>query len=126
MTTDTVLLIEDNDQNRYLITFLLQHHGFRVETASDGRSGLERARELIPGMILLDIQLPHMHGYDVAQALRADPSTAAIPIVAVTSHAMVGDRDRAIASGCDGYIEKPIDPETFVGQISAFLSRSTS
>lgn len=117
----TVLLIEDNEQNRYLATFLLEAAGFTVVSAVDGPQGIHLAASVVPGIILLDIQLPTMDGYAVARALRNDPSLAAVPIVAVTSYAMPGDRERSLAAGCDGYIEKPIDPETFVAQVTRYL-----
>jgi two-component system, cell cycle response regulator DivK len=116
----TVVLIEDNEQNRYLATFLLEKHGLRVVCASDGPSGIELARTLDPALILLDIQLPGMDGYAVARALRALPGRQQTPIVAVTSYAMVGDREKCLDAGCNGYIEKPINPDTFVAEISRF------
>lgn len=116
----TILLIEDNEQNRYLATFLLERHGYQVVPAADGPRGVELARELAPDLILLDIQLPSMDGYEVASALRQIPPLTDVPIIAVTSYAMVGDREKALAAGCTGYIEKPIDPETFVAQIQSF------
>jgi CheY-like chemotaxis protein len=117
----TILLIEDNEQNRYLATFLLERHGHRVVSAFDGPSGIELARSLAPDLSLLDIQLPGMDGYQVAGALRLIPALAATPVVAVTSYAMVGDRERALGAGCNGYIEKPINPDTFAGEIARFL-----
>jgi len=111
------LLIEDNEQNRYLLTFLLEKGGHSVVSAADGPAGLVMAREHRPDVVLLDIQLPTMHGYDVAEALRSMPELDATPIIAVTSHAMPGDREQALAAGCDGYIEKPIDPLTFVAEV---------
>ncbi len=119
--TRTILLIEDNEQNRYLATFLLEQHRHRVVSAADGPSGVEAARALEPDLILLDIQLPGMDGYAVARALREVDKLAATPIIAVTSYAMVGDREKALAAGCNGYIEKPINPDTFVAEISRFL-----
>lgn len=117
----TVLLIEDNEQNRYLATFLLERHGYVVVSAADGPTGIAMASSLLPDLILLDIQLPTMDGHAVARELRATPSLCHIPIVAVTSYAMSGDRERCIEAGCTGYIEKPINPDTFVGQISVYL-----
>ena len=117
-----VLLIEDNAQNRYLATFLLERQGYRVRSEADGARGIAAARAHPPALILLDIQLPTMDGYTVARALRADASLRDIPIVAVTSHAMQGDRERALAAGCTGYIEKPIDPETFVAEIELAIA----
>lgn len=116
-----VLLIEDNDNNRYLATFLLEAAGYRVVSAVDGREGFELAAQAQPALILLDIQLPEMDGYTVARRLKADPGVAAIPIIAVTSHAMTGDREAALAAGCSGYIEKPIDPDTFVATVRQFI-----
>jgi two-component system cell cycle response regulator DivK len=115
-----ILLIEDNEQNRYLTSFLLRSHGHEVHTATDGPSGIELARELKPDLILLDIQLPTMDGYEVAGRLRREDILAKTPVVAVTSHAMGGDREKALEAGCTGYIEKPIDPETFVRDIARF------
>jgi FOG: CheY-like receiver len=119
--TPTLLLIEDNEQNRYLATFLLEGRSYRVVSAADGPSGIALAQTLQPALILLDIQLPLMDGYAVAQALRQIEAVRQTPIVAVTSYAMVGDREKCLASGCNGYIEKPINPETFVAEIERFL-----
>jgi CheY-like chemotaxis protein len=116
-----VLLIEDNEQNRYLATFLLEKHGYAVESASDGPAGIELARTVKPALILLDIQLPVMDGYTVARELRKNPALRGIPIIAVTSFAMVGDREKSLAAGCNGYLEKPINPDTFVTEIERFL-----
>jgi len=119
-----ILLIEDNEQNRYLVTFLLQARGWEVAHAADGPAGLALAGEIAPALILLDIQLPGMDGYAVARALRANPKLAAIPVVAVTSYAMPGDRERCIEAGCTGYLEKPIDPQTFAAEVEAMLEAS--
>ena len=113
----SVLLIEDNPQNQYLATFLLESHGYLVAAASDGPRGVALARDGRPDIILLDIQLPEMDGYEVARALRTIDHLVRTPVIAVTSYAMVGDREKAFAAGCNGYIEKPIDPETFVADI---------
>lgn len=120
--SEAILLIEDNEQNRYLLTFLLEQHGYRVLAVSDGAQGLEVTRTFVPALILLDIQLPLMDGYAVARALRTNEALRRIPIVAVTSYAMPGDREKAIEAGCTGYIEKPIDPDTFVAQMELSLS----
>jgi two-component system cell cycle response regulator DivK len=116
-----ILLIEDNEQNRYLVAFLLEKHGHEVVMAPDGPAGIELASEERPALILLDIQLPGMDGYAVARALREVSSLANTPIVAVTSYAMLGDREKALAAGCDGYLEKPINPDTFVSQVEGYL-----
>lgn len=117
-----IVMIEDNEQNRYMAIFLLEKHGYEVLTAPDGPSGIALTTEARPDLILLDIQLPGMDGYAVARALRGDPSLAGVPIVAVTSYAMLGDREKALAAGCDGYLEKPIDPDRFASQIAGFLA----
>jgi CheY-like chemotaxis protein len=119
--TATILLIEDNEQNRYLTTFLLEARGHEVVHARLGRDGIELAKRHRPTLILLDIQLPEMDGYAVARALRATPGLAQVPIVAVTSYAMAGDREKALAAGCNGYLEKPIDPDTFGSVVEGFL-----
>ncbi len=119
-----ILLIEDNEQNRYLVTFLLEKHDYDVAVAADGPAGIALAAKLQPAVILLDIQLPGMDGYAVARALRENPSLASTPIVAVTSFAMLGDREKALAAGCDGYLEKPINPDTFVSQVESYLQPS--
>jgi len=119
----TILLIEDNEQNRYLATFLLEKHGYSVVPASDGFTGIELGLSFRPKAILLDIQLPKLDGYDVARALRRNALLDGVPIIAVTSYAMEGDREKAMAAGCDGYIEKPIDPETFVSQVEKLFLR---
>ncbi len=117
----TILLIEDNAQNRYLATFLLEKNGYRVVTADDGPQGIALAQTLAPALILLDIQLPGMDGHTVARTLRTLPGLRHIPIIAVTSYAMVGDREKCLAAGCNGYIEKPINPDTFVGEVARFV-----
>jgi two-component system cell cycle response regulator DivK len=117
----TILVIEDNEQNRYLLTFLLEQRGYEVVSAADGPSGLEIARTLVPALVLLDIQLPRMDGYAVARALRQNESLRQTPIIAVTSYAMPGDREKALAAGCTGYIEKPINPDTFVAEMERAL-----
>jgi two-component system cell cycle response regulator DivK len=118
----SVLLIEDNEQNRYLVTFLLEKSGYEVRVATDGPGGIEAARTFVPYLILLDIQLPRMDGYAVARALRQNETLKAVPIVAVTSYAMPGDREKALAAGCTGYIEKPINPDTFVAEMELALA----
>lgn len=116
-----ILYIEDNEQNLYLVTFILEKHGYEVCAARDGQEGIDSAARERPDLILLDIQLPRMDGYAVARQLRTNPDLAEIPIVAVTSYAMAGDREKALAAGCGGYIEKPINPDTFMQQVEQHL-----
>jgi len=122
----TVLVIEDNEQNLYLVTFMLEKSGYAVVQARDGQDGIVQAARVAPVLILLDIQLPGMNGYEVAQALRSNPALETVPIVAVTSYAMVGDRARALEAGCSGYIEKPINPETFLRDVEHYLVTRTT
>ncbi|HOC60805.1 MAG TPA: response regulator, partial [Smithellaceae bacterium] len=118
-----ILVIEDNEQNLYLVRFILEKNGYTVHAAMDGREGIDMAMRLKPDLILLDIQLPVMDGYTVAKHLRANSELSGMPIVAVTSHAMVGDRDKAIEVGCNGYIEKPINPDTFMAEVELHLKK---
>jgi two-component system cell cycle response regulator DivK len=117
-----ILIIEDNEQSLYLATFLLQRSGYEIIQARSGPEGITLAARTRPDVILLDIQLPGMDGYAVARALRQDPASKDVPIVAVTSHAMVGDRERTLEAGCNAYIEKPINPETFASEIEKSLT----
>lgn len=114
-----ILIIEDNPQNLYLHTYLLESRGHTIEAAPDGQTGIEMAIKGGYDMILLDIQLPDLEGTEVSRRLRAHKNWKPVPITAVTSFAMVGDRERALEAGCIGYIEKPIDPNSFVDQIEA-------
>ena len=116
-----ILIIEDNAQNLYLMRYLLEQNGFSVVAAQDGKRGIELACESPPLAILLDIQLPIMDGYTVARELRKHESLNGVPIIAVTSYAMVGDREKALQAGVTDYMEKPIDPDLFVDQIRRHL-----
>jgi two-component system, cell cycle response regulator DivK len=117
----TILIIEDNEQNLYLSTFLLEQGGFEVVAARSGPEGIALANRIQPDLILLDIQLPQMDGYTVARKLKQNPALKDVPVVAVTSYAMVGDRERTLQAGCSGYIEKPINPDTFKNEIDKYL-----
>ncbi len=116
-----ILLIEDNEKNAYLVTFILGKYGYEVIHARDGESGISLACQIKPDLILLDIQLPVMDGYAVARELTGKENLRGIPIVAVTSYAMSGDRERIMSTGCVGYIEKPINPTTFMAEIKNYL-----
>jgi two-component system, cell cycle response regulator DivK len=116
-----ILIIEDNEQSLYLATFLLERSGYEIVQARSGGEGIALGVRIRPDLILLDIQLPEMDGYAVARALRQDAALKDVPIVAVTSYAMVGDRERALEAGCNAYIEKPINPGTFASEIERRL-----
>jgi two-component system, cell cycle response regulator DivK len=117
-----ILVIEDNEQNMYLVTYILEIHGYQVIQARNGNDGVLLAQQHKPDLILLDIQLPVMDGYSVARELRKNPDLLKTAIVAVTSYAMPGDREHALEAGCTGYIEKPINPDTFIGEIKRYLA----
>jgi len=119
----TLLIIEDNEQNLYLMRYLLERSGFSVVSARDGRSGIDLAAEVKPDLVILDIQLPLMDGYAVASAIRKNPELAGTPILAVTSYAMQGDREKCLAAGATAYMEKPINPDTFVELVRSHLAR---
>jgi len=117
-----ILLAEDNATNRYLETFLLEQAGFTVVHALNGAEALRLALADRPDLVLMDLQMPEMDGYEAARRIHAEPQLAGTPIVAVTSFAMTRDREKALQLGFAGYIEKPIQPQTFVAEISQFLT----
>ena len=117
-----ILAVDDNDAGLLLVTSLLEIEGFRVDSAGSAEEVLERLNAQIPDLILMDVQLPGKDGLALTKELLADRATAHIPIVALTAHAMPGDRDLAFAAGCVGYISKPIDTRTFAGQVREFLA----
>jgi two-component system, cell cycle response regulator len=121
-----VLVIEDNRANLELMTYLLGAYKYETVSAEDGEAGLAVIRSAEPpDVVVCDIQLPRMDGYEIVRRAKADAATRSIPIIAVTAFAMVGDRDRALAAGFDGYIGKPIVPETFVSQVEQFVTRKS-
>jgi CheY-like chemotaxis protein len=119
---ELVLLVEDNEVNRYLARFLLEHGGFTVITANNGLEALEQARARKPDLILMDIQMPVMDGYEATRQLKADADLQSVPVVALTAYAMPHERERALAAGCIGQIEKPIDTRSFITQLRGFLA----
>ncbi len=118
-----ILYIEDNPDNRLLIRRVLQAEGYEVLEAVDGQAGMERAAEIRPDLILMDINLPEIDGYEVTARLKQLPGLSRIPIIAVTANVMKGDREKTLAAGCDGYIQKPIDIDLLPGQIERFLKK---
>jgi two-component system cell cycle response regulator DivK len=117
----TILLVEDNEANRDMLSRRLARRGFDVLIATDGAAGLVAAREARPDLILMDMSLPVMDGWDATRHLKRDPVTRSIPIVALTAHAMRGDREEALGAGCDDYDAKPVDFERLLAKIRALL-----
>ena len=125
MTARTILVVEDNDMNMQLVEFLLEEGGYDIVKATSGEEALSLTREgAAPDLILMDIHLPGMDGLSVVRAMKEDARTARIPILALTAHAMRGDRDRFLEAGCDGYISKPIDVKTFLTSIQQYFVAS--
>ena len=116
-----ILVVEDNEANQLLASSVLEREGYLVELAANAKEAVERLNTNQPDLILMDVQLPGEDGLGLARRLKADPMTAMIPIVALTAHAMVGDREEALAAGCAGYIAKPINTRTFGEQIRKYL-----
>lgn len=118
----SVLLVEDNEENREIYATILSHSGYEVIEAADGREGLRLARERSPGVILLDISIPHVDGWEVAERLKADPSTRDIIIVALTAHALPEDHERARRVGCEGHLTKPVRPRRVLEEVERLLA----
>jgi CheY-like chemotaxis protein len=116
-----VLLVEDNEANQLLARSVLEREGYRVEVAGAADEAMEKLVERLPNLILMDVQLPGRDGLSLTRELKADPTTKNIPVIALTAHAMTGDREQTIAAGCLGYIAKPIDTRTFGKQIREIL-----
>jgi two-component system cell cycle response regulator len=120
-----ILVIEDNTANLELMTYLLNAFGHITITARDGEAGLETAHRESLDLIICDIELPKLNGYEVARQLKKHPTLQDVPLVAVTAYAMVDDREKVLNAGFNGYISKPIEPELFVSQVEAFLNSDT-
>ncbi len=116
-----VLVVEDNETNLYLIKFILEKNGYEVSEAREGIVGVELAIKEKPDLILMDIQMPDIDGLEATKRIRASGADSKIPIIALTSFAMPGDKEKALASGCTAYIEKPINPDTFISEIQKYL-----
>jgi two-component system cell cycle response regulator len=117
-----IVIIEDTPANLELMSYLLEAFGHSVLTATDGDEGLELVRRTLPELIICDVHLPKVDGYEVAKTLKSDPKLAVIPLLAVTALAMVGDREKGMTAGFDGYLYKPIEPQTFVADVDRFLN----
>ena len=118
-----ILYVEDNDDNVYMLRRRLERHGFEVSVARDGAEGVEAARRERPDLVLMDLGLPVLDGWEAARRLKADPATRDIPIIALSAHAMAGDRDKALEAGCDDYDVKPVDWPRLSAKIAALLGR---
>jgi two-component system, cell cycle response regulator DivK len=124
--SDLILIVEDNDKNLKLVRDLLRHHGFETIEATNAEDGIALARARMPRLVLMDIQLPGMDGVAALRELRAHPQTAAVPVVAVTAFAMKDDRDRLLAAGFDGYLEKPVDVRALPSTVDSYLGARAS
>ena len=122
--TATILLVEDQEDNRTIYRAILEHAGFRVAEARDGEEAIRAAREELPALVLMDISIPKIDGWEATRILKAGPTTAHIPIVALTAHALDSDRARAVEAGCDGYLTKPIEPRAVLAEVRRFLARA--
>ncbi|GMV11014.1 MAG TPA: response regulator [Gemmatimonadaceae bacterium] len=118
-----VLIIEDNEDNRIVYSTILRHHGFRVSEALDGEEGIARARQELPDLILMDISIPLVDGWEATQRLKSESLTRHIPVIALTAHAMPGDRERALQAGCDGYLAKPCAPQAVLAEVNRLIDR---
>ena len=121
MGTPVILIIEDNRDNLDMVKFLVENAGYQVLEALNGRVGLEIARQSKPNLVLLDLSIPELDGWKLAEELKSHPETSSIRIIAMTGHTLPGDRQRAFDAGCDGYISKPLDVPHFIEQIEKFL-----
>ncbi len=118
-----ILLVEDNEMNRDMLSRRLTRNGFEVVIAVDGRKGVEMATSERPDLILMDMSLPVMDGWDATRHVKGDPTTKSIPVIALTAHAMAEDRDKAIAAGCDDFDTKPVELPRLLGKIEALLGK---
>ena len=116
-----ILIVEDNEMNRDMLSRRLERRGFAIVMAMDGQQGVEMTRSERPDLILMDMSLPVMDGWAATQAIKADPELSKIPVIALTAHAMAGDRDKAMAAGCDDYDTKPIELPRLLEKIGKFL-----
>jgi two-component system, cell cycle response regulator DivK len=121
----SILLVEDNEDNRIIYATALRYAGYEVFEAITGTEGVQQTREQRPDLVLMDISVPELDGWEATAILKADPSTKHIPIIAVTAHALPGDEERSMEAGCDGYLAKPIPPAALLAEIDRRFGRST-
>jgi CheY-like chemotaxis protein len=119
-----ILLVEDNEMNRDMLSRRLERKGYEVELAVDGRQGVDKAKTLAYDLVLMDMSLPEIDGWEATRELRSDPATKSLPIIALTAHAMSGDREKALEAGCDDYDTKPIELSRLLGKMEALLGRA--
>mgnify|MGYP001553825996 CR=1 FL=1 len=119
----SILIVEDNEMNRDMLSRRLKRKGFEIEVALDGQQGVEMARDLMPDIVLMDMSLPIKDGWTATSELKADSATAALKVIALTAHAMDGDRQKAMDAGCDDYDTKPIDLKRLLGKIQSLLDQ---
>ncbi len=124
MSGERILVVDDNEANLRLVTYLLSARGYDVRPATDAAEALQMVGAFRPRMILMDLQLPRMDGYELTRRLKADPATRDIVIIALTAFAMTGDREKALKAGCDGYFAKPIDRHALVAGIAEHFART--
>lgn len=121
----TILLVEDNELNRDMLSRRLARKGYEVLTAVDGREGVEMAHSTAPNLILMDMRLPEIDGWEATRQIKTSPTTSTIPIIGLSAHAMVGDKEKAIEAGCDDYDVKPVDFKRLLSKIQAVLEPAT-
>lgn len=118
-----ILLVEDNDMNRDMLTRRMRRRGYEMITASDGAQAIEMAKNDMPDLILMDMSLPVINGWEATRQIKAEPKTQSIPVIALTAHAMEGDRERSLAAGCDDYDTKPINFSQLLHKINTLLTK---
>ena len=121
-----ILLVEDNEMNRDMLSRRLARRGYEVVVAVDGEAGVRMAQSEAPALILMDMSLPGLDGWDATRQIKADPATRGVPVIALTAHAMAGDREKSLAAGCDDFDTKPVDFERLLGKIQALLGAAGS
>jgi CheY-like chemotaxis protein len=121
-----VLLVEDNEDNRIVYSTILQHFGYVVMEALNGEEGIAKARAERPDLILMDISIPVIDGWEATQVLKRDPETRGIPIIALTAHALASDREKAMEVGCDSYLAKPCEPKAVVSEVEKFIGKGNA
>lgn len=126
MDNKRILLVEDHEDNRNIYRTILEHYGYEVVIATDGQSGIRLAREARPDLVLMDLSIPVVDGWEATRLLKADGETSSIPIIALSAHALAEDRERARQAGCDGYLAKPVEPRRVLEEVARFLGHPAS